>query len=156
MPGEAVAAFFVMAAFAAAAFGHDWKSPSGAAARKNPLPSDAATLERGHRLYANLCAECAHLLYGFPACRHEFAPRGSCVLCGCGSPRSEELQLKAIAEGLDRGGTPRTTHVEVTEKPDTEWLEYATHDEAQQVLDIVERCRARMPVNDERNEETVS
>jgi hypothetical protein len=40
--------------------------------------------------------------------------------------------------------------VEVTEKPDTEWLEYATHEEAEQVLSIVERCRGRMPINDER------
>ncbi len=80
----------------------------------------------------------------------------SCVLCGCGTARPEELQLRAIAEGLDRGGTPKTTHVEVTEKPDTEWLEYATHDEAEQVLAIVERCRGRMPINDERVEETVN
>lgn len=30
---------------------------------------------------AGLCAECAHWLYGYPACAHEFA-EGRCVACG--------------------------------------------------------------------------
>lgn len=30
---------------------------------------------------AGLCAECAHRLYGYPACNHAFAD-GSCASCG--------------------------------------------------------------------------
>jgi len=30
---------------------------------------------------AGLCAECAHRLYGYPACPHEFS-EGRCTKCG--------------------------------------------------------------------------
>jgi len=38
---------------------------------------------------AKLCAECAHLLYGSPACPHQFDPGGGCVRCGWNQARSE-------------------------------------------------------------------
>jgi len=43
---------------AVAVFGHGWMAPADAAARKNPLPRDAATLEQGRTIYAEHCAEC--------------------------------------------------------------------------------------------------
>jgi mono/diheme cytochrome c family protein len=52
------AATLVLMAAAGVAFGHAWMAPAGAAARKNPLPRDAATVERGQAVYVSLCAEC--------------------------------------------------------------------------------------------------
>jgi len=34
-----------------------------------------------------LCPECAHLLYGYPACRHTFE-HGRCAACGWDGSRS--------------------------------------------------------------------
>ena len=45
-------------AAAAVAFGHGWMAPAGAAARSNPLPRNAETLDWGRTLYATHCAEC--------------------------------------------------------------------------------------------------
>jgi mono/diheme cytochrome c family protein len=54
----AVAGVLMMLAAAAVAFGHGWMAPAGAAARRNPLPRDAAAIDRGRAVYAILCAEC--------------------------------------------------------------------------------------------------
>ena len=35
-----------------------------------------------------LCAECSHILFGYPACKHEF-DSGSCINCGWDGSRSE-------------------------------------------------------------------
>ena len=40
---------------------------------------------------AKLCPECAHLLYGYPTCAHEFY-EGRCTTCGWDGSRSEYLQ----------------------------------------------------------------
>ena len=53
--GVAAAALVLIAAVA---FGHGWMAPASAAARKNPLPRNAETLERGRAVYAGHCAEC--------------------------------------------------------------------------------------------------
>jgi hypothetical protein len=50
---------------------------------------------------------------------------------------------------MDRGGTPKLTRVEIDEKPDMDWVEYATAEEAHEVFGIIEACRGRMPINDE-------
>ncbi|HEY9827332.1 MAG TPA: hypothetical protein V6D19_17980 [Stenomitos sp.] len=43
----------------------------------------------------SLCPECAHILYGYPNCRHEFTA-GCCKFCGWDGSTSEYLQrLKA-------------------------------------------------------------
>lgn len=39
---------------------------------------------------AGLCAECAHQLYGYPACAHVFE-QGRCVTCGWDGSVSEFL-----------------------------------------------------------------
>jgi len=36
---------------------------------------------------AGLCGECAHLLYGYPACAHQFEG-GACAKCGWTGARS--------------------------------------------------------------------
>ena len=55
---SAVVAAAALVLSAAAAFGHGWMAPAGAAARKNPLPRNAETLERGRAVYVGHCAEC--------------------------------------------------------------------------------------------------
>jgi mono/diheme cytochrome c family protein len=37
---------------------HDWNAPEEAAQRPNPVPKDAAAIERGQKLYAQFCANC--------------------------------------------------------------------------------------------------
>jgi mono/diheme cytochrome c family protein len=52
---------FVGAAFASmplVLFAHDWNAPEEAARRSNPVPEDAAAIERGQKLYAQFCANC--------------------------------------------------------------------------------------------------
>jgi mono/diheme cytochrome c family protein len=39
-------------------FAHDWKAPKEAAERKNPVPKDAAAVERGQLLFEQFCANC--------------------------------------------------------------------------------------------------
>ena len=47
---------------------------------------------------AGLCAECAHLIYGYDACRHEFVD-GRCRRCGWdGSTSAYTALLKARVE----------------------------------------------------------
>jgi len=36
----------------------EWKAPARAAARKNPVPADAASIGRGKAVYASQCASC--------------------------------------------------------------------------------------------------
>lgn len=40
---------------------------------------------------AGLCAECAHRLYGYPACEHDFAD-GRCARCGWDGSVSDFLK----------------------------------------------------------------
>lgn len=42
---------------------------------------------------AGLCAECAHQLYGYPACAHTFE-NGRCVQCGWDGSVSEFLKQR--------------------------------------------------------------
>jgi hypothetical protein len=35
-----------------------------------------------------LCAECAHVLYGYPPCPHSIGPDGRCSRCGWNQARS--------------------------------------------------------------------
>ncbi len=35
-----------------------WRAPAYAARKKNPIPRDAASIERGHALYSRLCQAC--------------------------------------------------------------------------------------------------
>jgi mono/diheme cytochrome c family protein len=41
-----------------ALFAHDWNAPEQAAQRSNPMPKDAAAIERGQKLYEQFCANC--------------------------------------------------------------------------------------------------
>ena len=41
-----------------ALFAHDWDAPEQAAQRSNPVPKDAAAIERGQKLYEQFCANC--------------------------------------------------------------------------------------------------
>jgi len=68
----------------------------------------------------------------------------SCTLCGRGMLRNEDTRIRALAEGMDRGGTSRSTQVEVSEAPDTDWMEFATDEELAQVDAIIQRAESRM------------
>jgi len=46
---------------------------------------------RARSQMAGLCAECAHQLYGYPACAHEMA-NGRCTQCGWDGSVSEFLR----------------------------------------------------------------
>ena len=37
---------------------HDWNAPKEAASRQNPVPKDAAAVERGQQLFGQFCAGC--------------------------------------------------------------------------------------------------
>ena len=37
---------------------HDWNAPQEAAQRQNPVPRDAAAIERGQKLFEQFCANC--------------------------------------------------------------------------------------------------
>lgn len=37
---------------------HDWNAPEEAARRPNPVPKDAAAIERGQKLYEQFCVGC--------------------------------------------------------------------------------------------------
>ena len=39
-------------------FAHDWMAPKEAVGRKNPVPKDAAAIERGKKLFEQFCANC--------------------------------------------------------------------------------------------------
>lgn len=39
-------------------FAHDWNAPQEAAQRPNPVPKDAAAIERGQKLFEQYCANC--------------------------------------------------------------------------------------------------
>ena len=39
-------------------FAHDWNAPQEAASRRNPVPKDAAAVERGRKLFEQFCANC--------------------------------------------------------------------------------------------------
>ncbi len=39
-----------------------------------------------------LCAECAHVLYGYPACTHEFAAGTACQKCGWNGSRTDYVR----------------------------------------------------------------
>ena len=39
-------------------FAHDWNAPKEAASRQNPVPKDAAAVERGQKLFGQYCANC--------------------------------------------------------------------------------------------------
>jgi ribosomal protein L37AE/L43A len=41
---------------------------------------------------AAICPECAHLLYGYPACVHDFGDAGRCKQCGWNQARSKYTQ----------------------------------------------------------------
>jgi hypothetical protein len=76
-----------------------------------------------------------------------------CIMCGRGWPRPEETLLKASFGLMDRSGYGPQSKVEVSETSDTAWLEYTTAEEAQQILQIVERARTRMPAEAPSEEE---
>ena len=42
----------------AALLAHEWNAPEEAAQRPNPVPEDAAAIERGQKLYEQSCAHC--------------------------------------------------------------------------------------------------
>jgi RNase P subunit RPR2 len=48
----------------------------------SPFTQGTAAIDR-------LCAECAHLLYGYPACQHDLDSTGSCSRCGWDQSRSQ-------------------------------------------------------------------
>ena len=48
----------IMVLIPVALFAHDWNAPEEAAQRQNPVPNDAAAIERGQKLYAQFCANC--------------------------------------------------------------------------------------------------
>lgn len=50
-----------------------------------------STFIRGRSQMSGLCAECAHQLYGYPACAHMFA-NGRCTQCGWDGSVSEFLK----------------------------------------------------------------
>lgn len=79
----------------------------------------------------------------------------SCPLCGQGQPRPEETRIRASAEVMDRGGTPRVTQVENIEKPDTAWMEYLSDDQLDTLARWMEEARERMPINVVPDEEPV-
>ena len=39
-------------------FAHDWNAPKEAAERQNPVPKDAAAVDRGQKLFEQFCANC--------------------------------------------------------------------------------------------------
>ncbi len=39
-------------------FAHEWNAPEEAAQRPNPVPKDAAAIERGRKLFEQFCANC--------------------------------------------------------------------------------------------------
>lgn len=39
-------------------FAHEWNAPEEAAQRSNPVPKDAAVIERGQKLFEQFCANC--------------------------------------------------------------------------------------------------
>ncbi len=41
-----------------AAMAHGWKAPADAAEKKNPVPSDSSSIERGRELFLQNCAGC--------------------------------------------------------------------------------------------------
>ena len=41
-----------------ALFAHEWNAPEEDAQRPNPVPKDAAAIERGQKLYQQFCANC--------------------------------------------------------------------------------------------------
>ena len=44
-----------------------------------------------------LCPECAHLIYGYPPCKHVFDDVGNCSRCGWNQSRSEYI-LKLLTQ----------------------------------------------------------
>ena len=50
--------FTIIVLIPLALFAHDWNAPQEAAQRPNPVPKDAAAIERGQKLYAQFCANC--------------------------------------------------------------------------------------------------
>jgi len=61
---------------------------------------------QGSTATVKLCAECSHLLYGYPACLHQFDPGGSCSRCGWNQARSEYTsKLAASGPGRPLPGT---------------------------------------------------
>jgi DNA repair exonuclease SbcCD ATPase subunit len=82
-----------------------------------------------------------------------------CPLCGKGMPRDENIIVRALAEGLDRGGTPRVTQVENIEKPDIAWMEYLSDAQIETLGRWIDEARERMPINEppvEQDQETVN
>ena len=56
---------------------------------------------------AKLCPECAHWLYGYPKCTHDFV-QGRCVACGWDGSVSAYLlvlQAQQVAQGLGESET---------------------------------------------------
>ena len=41
-----------------ALFAHEWNAPEEAVQTPNPVPNDAAAIQRGQKLYAQFCANC--------------------------------------------------------------------------------------------------
>jgi predicted RNA-binding Zn-ribbon protein involved in translation (DUF1610 family) len=58
---------------------------------------------------ANLCPECAHWLYGYPSCVHQFVG-GRCASCGWdGSVSAYVQKLQTRAVRTEQGGQSKTT-----------------------------------------------
>ena len=43
----------------------------------------------------SLCPDCAHKIYGYPNCEHEFK-KGNCIKCGWNGRTSEYLRNKKV------------------------------------------------------------
>jgi mono/diheme cytochrome c family protein len=58
LTAAAIAGAALVACPGAAAHGYHWEAPKAAAERKNPVPADSASLERGKKIFATNCAVC--------------------------------------------------------------------------------------------------
>ena len=67
-----------------ALFAHEWNAPEKAARRKNPVPKNAAAIERGQKLFQQFCASC-----------HGKSGRGDGPLAAALTPKPANLAVRA-------------------------------------------------------------
>ena len=67
-----------------ALFAHEWNAPEKAARRKNPVPKNAAAIERGQKLFQQFCASC-----------HGKSGRGDGPLAAALTPKPANLAERA-------------------------------------------------------------
>ena len=71
-----------------------------------------------------------------------------CPLCQCNVPRSEDLQVKAALAILDRTGLGPQSKVEVSQAPDTAWMQYLTDEEFTTLVMLKSASESRMPTQE--------